>query len=71
MAQSVAFRKLDAVRSDPVLEDLGRTLVRQRGAEAEVAAAVERARALGLSWHMIGLVAGVTAEGARRRWGRP
>lgn len=69
LAESYELRKLDAIRSDPVLEDLGRLLVRQRGAEAQVAAAVERARMLGLSWHMIGLVAGLTPEGARKRWG--
>lgn len=31
--------------------------------------AVAAARAEGKSWHRIGLEAGMTAEGARRRWG--
>lgn len=69
VAQSTALRRHDALRNDPVLADLGRLLVRQQGLVAEIAAAVQRARDMGLSWHMIGLVAGTTAEGARRRWG--
>jgi hypothetical protein len=52
------------------LEDLRRAAQRARRASQEVTAAVERARGLRISWHRIGLVTGLTAEGARRRWGR-
>lgn len=38
-------------------------------AERELAAAVQAARDLGVSWHRIGLAVGLTSEGARRRWG--
>jgi hypothetical protein len=39
-------------------------------AQGRVARAVDMAREAGLSWHKIGLVLDLTAEGARRRYGR-
>lgn len=41
----------------------------QKRAELATAAAVRAARAEGLSWHQVGLLVHMTAEGARRRWG--
>jgi hypothetical protein len=39
-------------------------------AERGLAGHVAAARAAGVSWHRVGLATGLTAEGARRRWGR-
>ena len=36
--------------------------------ESDVAYEVERARGEGESWHQIGMVFGITGEGARKRW---
>jgi hypothetical protein len=56
--------KSDARRS---LRDLRR---RREKLDGEIAAAVRQARSAGLSWHSVGLVYGLTSEGARKRWGR-
>jgi hypothetical protein len=42
---------------------------RHLAAEREVRVAVDRLRATGASWHQVGQAVGVTAEGARKRYG--
>ena len=42
-----------------------------RELEAAAAAGVADARALGASWQLVGLALGISAEGARSRYGRP
>ena len=42
-----------------------------RELEAAAAADVADARALGASWQLVGLALGISAEGARSRYGRP
>jgi len=63
------MRNVDKLPPDLALRDLAiRQAAARRRLESEMQAAVERARAEGLSWHMIALPLQMTAEGARRKF---
>ncbi|MEK7214759.1 MAG: hypothetical protein AAB289_04100 [Chloroflexota bacterium] len=50
------------------LRDVARIRARQLQLEVELGQAVSELRALGVSWHRIGVSAGLTGEALRKRW---
>lgn len=55
---------------NPVLLRLRKARHAHEQATRELEEAAAAARAQGVSWHRIGLVLGLTSEGARKRYGR-
>lgn len=77
LAAEVAERWLESLDPEAIaapeadasdLRRLGRAVVASADAEAEVAAAVEAARANGRSWGQIATMLGVTRQSARERF---